>query len=55
MEKYITKLMKSARAYHAHNNHGKNDKYLIEAPDQTIISNSILPTAFSSNENDAMR
>ena len=53
--KTYKKTHEELRAYHAHNNHGKNDKYLIGAPDLTIISNSILLTAFSSNENDAMR
>ena len=46
MAKHITKLMQSTGAYHARNNYGKNDKYLIGAADLTIISNSILPTAF---------
>ena len=49
MAKHITKLMKSSGAYHAHNNHGKNDKYLIGAADLTIISNSTLPTAFQAS------
>ena len=46
MAKLITKLMMRSGAYHAHINHGKNDKYLIGAADLTIISNSIIPTAF---------
>ena len=46
MTKPITKYMKSSGAYHTHNNHDKNDKYLIGVADLTNISNSILLTAF---------
>ena len=51
--------MKDSQAYHAHNNHGKNDKslrwtsrsdkYLTKPP-----SNRILGIKMNSNENDAM-
>ena len=46
MAKPLTKHMYSSWAYHAHNNHGKNDKNLNGAADLTINSNSTLPTAF---------
>ena len=42
----LTKHMKDSQAYHAHINHGKNDKYLFAETDLTITSHSPLPTAF---------
>ena len=44
--KTLNKTYVELMAYHAHNNHGKNDKYLNGAADLTIISSSTFLTAF---------
>ena len=44
--KTLNKTYVELRAYHAHNNHGKNDKYATGVADLTINSSSPLLTAF---------